>query len=173
MYQLEAHMGFLKYIDKGDLESLKKLYYEDLDNEHQINIHTRNEFPFRLSCSSGHIEIAEWLWEISLEKKSPINIHALSEDAFIMSCRYNQLKSAQWLWNFSHDIKSSVNLSIMDDQAFKISCYLKHMDIINWLCEICPRYSYNVEKNGKINSIIKHERELNLKLYDENDIISL
>ena len=41
-----------------------------------------DEYIFRQSCGSGHIEIASWLIDVSTKIGSPINIHANDEYAF-------------------------------------------------------------------------------------------
>src|SRR5690606_4712919 len=55
---------------------------------------------FELSCSNGHLDIAQWLWDTFKD----INVHAQNDWAFTHSCWNGHLDVAQWLWDTFKDI---------------------------------------------------------------------
>jgi len=66
-----------------------------------VNIHTDNDYAFRLSCAHMHKEIAEWL--VSL---GGVNIHAKDDYAFRYCCERGYLEIAKWLVSLGVDIQS-------------------------------------------------------------------
>ena len=63
-----------------------------------IDIHTFCDYSFRVSCRSGHLDVAQWLYNIS--KQPPykmFDIRAYDDQTFEQSCDKGQLNVAQWL----------------------------------------------------------------------------
>lgn len=58
----------------------------------KINIHFDNDRPIKLSCESGHLDIAKWLYSLN-----SVDIHAQKYFAFKQSCENQHLEVALWL----------------------------------------------------------------------------
>ena len=67
-------LKFISYCEQGQLIN-SQLVYEKYKN---IDIHSYDEYAFRLSCENGHIEVAKWLWSLNQN----IDIHSYDEYAF-------------------------------------------------------------------------------------------
>lgn len=122
---------FLNACKYGKLKWAKYLYYN-----YEIDIHSCNEYAFKISCCNGRLKIAQWLFDLSLDMKSPIDIHINGEDVFILSCKNGHLNIVKWLFNLSLTINSPININIYDKYPYRLSCSLGHTKLIKWLSTI-------------------------------------
>lgn len=135
---------FVSLCKKGDLDKVKKMF---LDNENMIDLHYKEDRPFRSSCTNGNLEIAKWLLKITQEKNSPINIHAKDERAMRISCEKGRLDVVLWLYEISVNMKSPINVYAKENYAFKWACKRNHSDVAQWLASFNDDYFIEIENN--------------------------
>ncbi len=70
----------------GQIEIVKWLV-----QDHQMDIHLDNEWPFKEAYKNGQIEMVKWL-----VKNHQVNIHENNEDAFQWVCYNNDTKLINW-----------------------------------------------------------------------------
>lgn len=93
---------FINACEKGNMEICNYL----INKFNDIDIHTRNEHAFQLSCKNGYLEVAKWLIDLGMQKNfTPIDIHADDDLAFQWSCERNHLEVAKWLFCFGLKVK--------------------------------------------------------------------
>jgi hypothetical protein len=131
-------MYFIDYIKEGNLNKAKKFLQENPI----YDIHAKNEFAFRSSCSNGHLDVSKWLWDISYHK---INIHSGNEEAFRWSCRRGHLEVAKWLWDISDH---KINIHVDNEDVFRSSCNNGHIEVAKWLWNI-PNHKINIHSNSE------------------------
>ena len=109
----------------------------------------QDEETFRLSCSSGHLDIAKWLFETI----PSIDISLNYDEIFYSSCANDRLEVAKWLL----EIKPDIDISLNYDEIFDASCSNGYLEVPKWLLSIKPDISVNYNKlfiesceNGKL-----------------------
>jgi hypothetical protein len=73
---------FVEACKCGQMEVAKRLV-----QDHQVDVHVKNEYAFQLTCRNGYIEIAKWL-----AHDHQVDVHVDCEFAFILACNYRQDK---------------------------------------------------------------------------------
>ena len=84
------------------------------------------QMTFRLACSKGHLQTAQWLYSLG-----NVDIHAENEYAFRFACSNGHLEVAQWLYSLG-----GVNIHAEDDQAFRFTRRDRrddHLELAQWL----------------------------------------
>lgn len=83
---------FVKICSFGRLDIAQWLY-----STGNIDIHTDDEKPFRLSCCCGRKDIAQWLYELNED----INTSVWNHEAFRCACYFKRIDVVQWLCTIS------------------------------------------------------------------------
>jgi hypothetical protein len=103
-----SEQEFIKYIHDGNLNEIKEIYKQSIQQNNPIDISMLNEFAFRHCCRTGYFDILKWLWESSKQK---INIHIFDEEAsFRYACKNNHIIIAKWLWEISNKPKIIIHI---------------------------------------------------------------
>lgn len=89
---------------------------------------------FRVSCSAGHLHIAQW----SLKQDPALDYHNENEYAFRWACYNGHLHVAKWLVKTFPDIDYRIN----NDEAFRFACQNGHLDVVMWLVGRFPNTNY-------------------------------
>lgn len=106
-------------------------------DRYPINIHINHDYPFRLSCIGGNLELVKWLYSL-LEKTE--NLYDYIRCGFNWACENGHLEVAQYLY-----YHNKINIREVNDYAFTHSCKNGHLDTINWLCTLCDKYQYKTD----------------------------
>ena len=142
-------------ITDGNLEELKKLCDNDIDN---ILEYESYDF-FELACTYDKLEIAQWL-------QSKYDYEDLT-DAFESSIVANNINIVEWMLSL-HSEKIDIRNS--NDYAFKTACdndriqiffYGSRTKIAQLLTTICKDYYVEIENNEIISYKIKKDDVLN------------
>jgi hypothetical protein len=129
-------------LDKIHTEFIRACYYgrtlvaKYIYSNHNINLHIENDKIFRLCCSSGHLEVAQWLFELDHK----IDIHVYNECVFKCVCGNGHLKVAQWLFELDHKI----DIHVCEESIFRRTCDYGHLEVAKWLFELDHKIDIHV-----------------------------
>lgn len=94
-----------------------------------INIHLKNDRPFRMACIQGNMAMAQWLFELGNQNYGKINLNVIDPDVIETICKNGHMHMMKWIIeisdNFDHDL---ITVDILDD-SFKN----KHFDLFKLL----------------------------------------
>lgn len=125
---------FIEACISGDLHFVKQLYHPSLfENVAEL------ERIFRVICSCGHVELAQWLYQIYPNMK----ISYLQHYLFRHACSDGFLDLAQWIY----DISSSCNIQACGNQAIRLACKNGHLAIMKWIYSKCPEIDLSMYSN--------------------------
>lgn len=103
---------------RSNLECAKWIY--SLDTKYTINIYFDNNYAFRSSCATEHVDLVEWI--LTLYPGSKVNIDVLK---FIHEVK--NLKIAKLLYEIGLINNSNIH------ECFKISCIWCNFEVVPWL----------------------------------------
>ena len=140
--------------ETGDLELLKILYTFP-----NIDVHTNNDYAFRLSCSNGHLYVAQWL--CSIEPSYGIEItdgkitNYYIKDVYITQLENLQLRNnIQWYDDVLRNLNIKNSNQSVEEEC--IICYnsaqINEGDIImlqcgHYYCLYCLLQHYKITKS--------------------------
>lgn len=122
----EKEMCFGFVCGDGYLEFAQWMVSEDS----RINIHNHSEFPFRMACQNGHIDVCRWLWDIS---KKTVDITVYKNDPFRKACKYGHINIVKWLFQIYG--KNKLNITYKGYSPFKNCCRLDNLDMAKLLLD--------------------------------------
>lgn len=142
-----------------------------------MDISANDEMAFRLACSHGHWEVAQWLLTVNPD----LNLSANNNDAFYWACKYGHLEVVKGLFPLLNKYKINKNnmepwflvaceeghhvevakwllhenpeldITTDDDEAFHHACEEGHRLMATWLVSLRPnRYTLNVQQGKKL-----------------------
>jgi ankyrin repeat protein len=97
-----------------------------------INIHTHNEYGFRMACVGGHINVVKYLlnlYKINTDYNK-ININIYNESYFELICKNGHLNIIKYLINL-HKINTDYNIINFYEDNTCFECAYESLDIIN------------------------------------------
>lgn len=109
----------------GHLEIAKWLY-----STGNVDIHTENDWSFRMSCENGKLEVAKWLYGLG-------RIKCNCNETFVTVCREGHLEVAKWLFSLGR-----VNIHSNNDEAFRLTNNQWKRNISTWLQSLKPNYKF-------------------------------
>jgi hypothetical protein len=95
-----------------------------------INVSLENEYPFRISCENGHLQMAQWLLNI----KPTIQISIFGEYAFTYACQHGHIDIAQWLL----EVKPDIEVDYLNYSIFINTCKKGQLQVAQWLYSLHP-----------------------------------
>lgn len=99
-----------------------------------IDFHFNNEVIFRVSCTSGNLEVIQWLWFTSLENGNKIDIHVNKDEAFCRACSSGSLELVKFLLS----LDGKINVHTQRKRGFKHCCTRGSPEIFQYLYSIAP-----------------------------------
>lgn len=131
----------------GRLEIVKWLWVK---SNHTINLHTNGNLPFAEACAGKKLTIVLWLWNKFKEINKPIDIEYFTTDTWICIvqsfpwlCSNGLFEIAKWAYDQT-ERTGYFDLYGENHGAFSGACKNGHLEIVKWLCQIEPRYRYQI-----------------------------
>jgi len=131
---LSDNQKFVELCRNGVFDDAKELLESG-----NIDIHYKNDLPFRTAASHGKLNIVKWLWN-----QGGIDISAEDDYAICWACHDGHLDTAKWL------VEHGAYIHADNGFPFKEAFRGKHYDICHWIISITKGiYSFKEYDNGK------------------------
>jgi hypothetical protein len=131
-FPTETYTTMYEQCKQGNLNVVQWIY-----SLGDMNIHVKNESPFRIACFNGHLKMAQWIYSLG-----GVDIHIVDDSPFGNACINGQLEVAQWIYSLS-DKKPFI-----DNYAYTLIFVEGHLEVAQWLYSLdmfdIHRIGYNM-----------------------------
>jgi len=114
-----SNEDFLSVIVKGDRYFANTLYMQAEKNGSPIDIHYKNELPFKTAVTGSDICVVTYLLHKSIDINSPIDIHIDNEEPFRIAVFQKKSDVIKYLVNQAIKMDSPINLDVNDSYALR------------------------------------------------------
>ena len=126
----KAKKGLFWNCQKGHLDVVQWLYFS-----RSTDIHSTNNYAFKLACEKGRLDLAKWLYHIDIGYYLSSDTLSFFGYAFDMACINGHLDVAKWLYNLSPS-GNRINIHAINKSAFGYVCANGKLDVAKWLHEV-------------------------------------